>query len=208
MIAEADATAARAVSVGINRANAISVCERLGHAAGDRVRPCVPYIRAFSLERAIPCRHQARLGPRNLFHDHSYRGLPSMPLRALLMLNIDAKTSIQHWCRLDAQARRSATARSRSRFAPAILRSHCRAHGHVMAIGDIVEPVEEWRTYKFEQTQRKWDYVFRILYYTWTPDIAQRPFAEPIEIANVDKTGRSRLESGPLDRANGDANVL
>jgi len=59
---------------------------------------------------------------------------------------------------------------------------------HVMAIGDIVEPVEAWRQYKFEQTGQKWDYVFRVLYYTWTPDISNQGFAEPIEIANRDAT--------------------
>lgn len=57
-----------------------------------------------------------------------------------------------------------------------------------MAIGDIVEPVEEWRNYKFEQTKQKWDYVFRILYYTASPDLTNTPFSTPLEIANVDAT--------------------
>jgi hypothetical protein len=58
----------------------------------------------------------------------------------------------------------------------------------VLAIGDIVEPVEAWRTYKHEQTGRDWDYVFRILYFTSTPNLLDREFSAPIEIANVDAT--------------------
>ncbi len=59
---------------------------------------------------------------------------------------------------------------------------------HIMAVGDIVEPVQEWWNYKKEQTGRAWDYVFRRLFYTWTPDITQQEFCESIEIDNVDST--------------------
>jgi len=59
---------------------------------------------------------------------------------------------------------------------------------HIMAVGDIVEPVQEWWNYKKEQTGRVWDYVFRRLFYTWTPDITKQQFCESIEIDNVDAT--------------------
>jgi len=57
-----------------------------------------------------------------------------------------------------------------------------------MAIGDIVEPVEEWRKLKFEKLNRKWDYVFRRLFYTWTPNIKNASFSVPIEIDTVEET--------------------
>jgi len=60
---------------------------------------------------------------------------------------------------------------------------------HILAVGDIMEPVEEWRKWKFEKSGgRHWDYVFRRLFYVATPNIATRQFAEPLEIENVDKT--------------------
>ncbi len=125
------------------------------------------------------------------YTDHSYRGFGvDGPNNELLMLNIDAKTSIQHWCHLDQNgttlANGAITFPIRSAYLQAALSNRS---AHILAISDIVEPVDEWREYKFAQSQKKWDYVFRILYYTWTPDTTKAGFAEPIEIANVDKTG-------------------
>jgi hypothetical protein len=106
------------------------------------------------------------------------------------MLNIDAKTSLQHWCHLSAEGEvlgsGSIQFPIRSCYPQVALRDHA---AHVMAITDIVEPIQEWKAFKREQTGREWDYVFRILYYTWTPDLTDQPFAEPLEIANVEKTG-------------------
>jgi len=58
-----------------------------------------------------------------------------------------------------------------------------------MAIGDIVEPVEQWRKLKFEKLNREWDYVFRRLFYTWSDDIRSGSFQTPIEIDTVERTG-------------------
>jgi hypothetical protein len=60
---------------------------------------------------------------------------------------------------------------------------------HVMAIGDIREPVEAWRQLKYEKLKRDWDYVFRRLFYTFSPDLSSQPFVKPIEIDSVEKTG-------------------
>ena len=58
-----------------------------------------------------------------------------------------------------------------------------------MAIGDIVEPNETWRDFKKQKTGRDWDYVFRRLFYTSTPDITRTDFAPPVEIDTVEATG-------------------
>jgi len=55
-------------------------------------------------------------------------------------------------------------------------------------VSDITEPYPEWRAYKKEITGRDWDYDFRRLFFTWTPDITTTPFAEWVEIASRDKT--------------------
>jgi len=78
----------------------------------------------------------------------------------------------------------------------------------VLAISDIVEPNPKWREFKRKATGREWDYDFRNLYFTWTPDIAKAPFAAPVTIASREETcGHIRnldLWLGP----DGDAHVL
>jgi len=59
---------------------------------------------------------------------------------------------------------------------------------HFLGVGDIIEPIEEWRQAKFELSGRKWDYVFRRLFYAHTPDIARQPFGEWLELSNLDTT--------------------
>jgi len=124
------------------------------------------------------------------FSDHSYRGFATDPnTDQLLMFNIDNKTSVQHWCLLAADGKTvrngTVTFPIRACYPQVALK---RGAAHILAVGDIYEPVEEWREFKFQQTKRKWDYVFRILYYAWTPNIHGQDFNTPIEIANVDET--------------------
>lgn len=59
---------------------------------------------------------------------------------------------------------------------------------HFVGVSDIVEPKQAWREFKRELTGRDWDYDFRRLFYTWTPDITQKPFAEWVEIASREET--------------------
>jgi hypothetical protein len=79
---------------------------------------------------------------------------------------------------------------------------------HVLAVGDIVEPVAEWRKWKFEQTRRDWDYVFRRLYYVWNSAIATQPFGELVEIANVDATAGHLTNLDLWLAPNGSAHLL
>jgi hypothetical protein len=55
-------------------------------------------------------------------------------------------------------------------------------------VSDVVEPYQAWREFKRQLTGKEWDYDFRRLFYTWTPDISRKPFAPWIEIASRDKT--------------------
>ena len=62
---------------------------------------------------------------------------------------------------------------------------------HFFGVGDIVEPIEEWREEKHRITGRDWDYVFRRLFYATTPDVSTQPFGAWVEIANFDATAGS-----------------
>ncbi len=60
---------------------------------------------------------------------------------------------------------------------------------HFCGVSDIVEPYPEWRAYKKQLTGNEWDYDFRRLFYTWTPDIKRETFRDWVEVASRDKTG-------------------
>jgi hypothetical protein len=55
-------------------------------------------------------------------------------------------------------------------------------------VSDVIEPYKAWRDYKRQLTGKEWDYDFRRLFFTWTPDITRQPFREWIEISSRDKT--------------------
>jgi len=158
---------------------------------GTEYGPCEPHLLKFSIEKPGPSEKMLPVwNTETYFTDHSYRGYSTDSGRdELLMLNIDAKTSIQHGCLLDADGKTLANGQIefpiRACYPQVALEDRA---AYVLAVGDIVEPVKEWQTYKFEQTGRKWDYVFRILYFAWTPNLVDRAFAAPIEVANVDAT--------------------
>jgi len=124
------------------------------------------------------------------FTDHSYRGFAADGVRReLLWLNIDAKTSVQHWSFRDAEGywtRQGGISFPVRACYPQVALSNRSAH--VLAIGDIVEPIEEWREYKFAQSGRSWDYVFRRLFYAYTSDVTQRDFGDPLEIDTVESS--------------------
>lgn len=56
-------------------------------------------------------------------------------------------------------------------------------------VSDVQEPNLKWRAYKKELTGRDWDYDFRRLFYTWTPDITCGTFRPWIELASRERTG-------------------
>lgn len=79
---------------------------------------------------------------------------------------------------------------------------------YFFGVSDVVEPYQAWRKFKRELTGREWDYDFRRLFFTWTPDITRKPFAKWVEIASRDKTA-GWLSPGDLRLApNGDAHLL
>ncbi len=124
------------------------------------------------------------------FTDHSYRGVCSDGENGeILWMNIDAKTSTQHISHRDRMGRwkylEGIDFPVRSCYPQVALKAGA---AHALAIGDIVEPIKEWQAYKHEQSGRKWDYVFRRLFYTYTPNIHEASFSEPLEIDTTEST--------------------
>jgi hypothetical protein len=59
---------------------------------------------------------------------------------------------------------------------------------HFCGVSDIIEPNEAWRAFKRQLTGNEWDYDFRRLFYTWSPDITTGKFQPWVEIASREKT--------------------
>jgi len=159
---------------------------------GTHYGPCDPHLLEFSTQNGAVTPRPLRptWQGETAFTDHSYRGIASDARRGeVLLLNIHSRTGEQHWAFLDRNGNWSKQGKIRfpirACYPQVALQERA---AHVLAIGDIVEPNAEWRAYKTQKTGREWDYVFRRLFYTWTPNITQTDFVEPLELENVDST--------------------
>jgi hypothetical protein len=163
--------------------------------------PARPEILQFAA--ADPAAPYRRLAPRwenkPTFTEHSYRGFAAdAPNRELLALNILGHEA-QYWSFRNRSGRWAARGRlvfpmgtdyerpEPIRLCYPVVALRNRA-AYVLAISDIVEPVQAWHAYKVALTGREWDYDFRRLFFTWTPDIVTTPFAPWSEIASREQT--------------------
>lgn len=159
---------------------------------GTKYGPCKPLVLQFDpANPAAPAKtHPPAWAEGTYFTDHSYRGFAADGANGeLLLLNINARTSEQFVSYCDSSGKwhekGTITFPIRSCYPQVALHN---SSAHVMAIGDIVEPVAEWRKLKYEKLKRDWDYVFRRLFYTYTDNIQTTSFCAPIEIDTVEKT--------------------
>jgi hypothetical protein len=124
--------------------------------------------------------------------EHTYRGMAvDGRRRELIVLHNNGTGAPQaHWAFLDQRgAWRNQGVISypiRGCYPQVALRNEA---AHVFAVGDVMEPIAEWRKWKFEQSGgRQWDYIFRRLFYVTNPAIASRQFGDIVEVDNVDQT--------------------
>jgi hypothetical protein len=163
--------------------------------------PARPEILQFSAAdpKAPPRRLLPRWEDRPAFTEHSYRGFAADgPNGELLVLNI-LQHEAQYWAFRDRNGRWAARGRlvfpmgtdyekpEQIRLCYPVVALRNRA-AYVLAISDIIEPVSAWRQFKRELTKQEWDYDFRRLFFTWTPDILTTPFSDWTEIASREKT--------------------
>ncbi len=79
---------------------------------------------------------------------------------------------------------------------------------YFLGVSDIMEPKKAWREYKYQLTQRKWDYDFRRLFYTWSEDITTGKFEKWVEIASREETGGRIFPADLWVAPGGDVYVL
>lgn len=133
------------------------------------------------------------------FTEHSYRSFAadSAAKELVLFQNIDYTHA--EWTFLDREGKWSAQGQLKwpwgaeydqpkpVRICYPDVAIHNRAV-HFCGVSDVTEPYKAWQEFKHQLTGQGWDYDFRRLFYTWTPDITKQPFAEWLEIASRDKT--------------------
>jgi len=79
---------------------------------------------------------------------------------------------------------------------------------YVMAVSDIIEPNPEWRAYKKKVTGRHWDYEFRQLFFTWSPDIKTEEFSPILTFASRDETAGMLRNRDMWIGPDGEAHVI
>jgi hypothetical protein len=79
---------------------------------------------------------------------------------------------------------------------------------HFCGVSDIIEPNPKWRAFKKEITGRNWDYDFRRLFYTWSPDISTEKFKLWVEIASREKTCGWIMPADLWPAPDGDVHIL
>lgn len=167
------------------------ILDRGGEPSGEIRWHCQPALAAFDLKRsAQPARlWRPAFDASAQFTQHSYRGVGVDSANGSMMMMVIDHADAYHAAWRDSAG--SWHAMSPPRFPVRAcypnIAFHSRA-AHVLAIGDIREPNEVWKAEKFRVLGRDWDYVFRRLFYTWTPDVASADFTEPTEIDTVDDT--------------------
>ncbi|MBM3840686.1 MAG: hypothetical protein FJ398_22535 [Verrucomicrobia bacterium] len=133
------------------------------------------------------------------FSEHSYRSLAADASNRELILFQNIDYTHAEWAFLDRDAKWSAQGQLRWPWGaeydkpqpiricyPNIALQNRAAY--FCGVSDIVEPNLKWRDFKKQLTGRDWDYDFRRLFFTWTPDITREGFRDWIEIASREQT--------------------
>ncbi|MDB6036453.1 MAG: hypothetical protein JWM99_294, partial [Verrucomicrobiales bacterium] len=199
----------------------LSVNPTLGSGPEPNGGPARPDVLQFSA--ADPTTPPAALTPlwngATSFAEHSYRSFAADGEAGELILFQNVGYTHSEWTFRDATGKWSAQGKLKWPWGaeydkPEPIRvcyPNVALHGrgvHFFGVSDVQEPYKKWREFKHQLTGQEWDYDFRRLFYTWTPDVTREPFAEWIEISSRDKTA-GWISPGDLWLApNGDAHLL
>jgi hypothetical protein len=123
--------------------------------------------------------------------DHTYRGIGVDAKAGELFVFNKSRDEVNYvWSFLDSTGRWSNQGQYKTEINscyPLLALRHRAAH--IVTVGDIGEPVQEWRKYKEEkQGKDAFFFVFRRIFYSWNPDIGAQEFAAPIEVDSVEQT--------------------
>ena len=187
------------------------IIERERQSNGEVTWFCQPAIAEFRIDDidGEPALLQPEFEGRPEFNQHTYRSLAvDHGGGAFLFMTIDRRNNFNVTWRDNSGAWHPVKEPAfpiRSCYANMLLNGR---EGHVFAIGDIKEPVPEWREEKFRVLNREWDYAFRRLFYAWSPDLNSGGFSVPIEVDTVDDTAGWAYNLDMAFDANGRVHLL
>jgi hypothetical protein len=142
------------------------------------------------------------------FTDHSYRGAAAdRATGEILLLNICPEGYAMSLLDRDGQWHGLGLLRFpiRGCYPNVALRDRA---AYVMAVSDIPEPVEEWRAFKRKVTGREWDFDFRQIFFTYTPDITKKEFSPILTVASRDETAGFLWNRDMWIDARGDVHLI
>ncbi|MFO1447911.1 MAG: hypothetical protein U1F61_07115 [Opitutaceae bacterium] len=187
------------------------ILERGPQSGGEMAWHCQPALAVFDPNQPERDTQLWRppLDTSSRFTQHSYRsvGVDSVN-RSLLLMVIDHNDAYHAAWRDGAGTWRTTKPPSfpiRACYPNVAIRNRT---GHVLAIGDITEPMAAWKAEKLAVLGRGWDYVFRRLFYSWTSDLSSEAFREPVEIDTVDDTAGWMFNLDLLIDARGRVHLL
>lgn len=127
--------------------------------------------------------------------EHTYRGLAvdSRTSEAFVLV-VDPDSELYHPSYLDAEGEWHAmdafTFPIRGLYPNLYVRGGA---AHIAAVSDIREPVQAWQDAKYKKFQRHWDFAYRHIYYSWTPDARTGGFETSLLIDDIeDRPGNAR----------------
>ncbi|MFM1944997.1 MAG: hypothetical protein RI897_3979 [Verrucomicrobiota bacterium] len=138
-------------------------------------------------------------GGRPEFTEHSYRSFAADGERGELILFQNVGYTHAEWAFLDRRGEWSARGQLKWPWGAGYAKPEpirvCYPNVAVVegavyfcGVSDIIEPNPEWRAFKKELTGQQWDYDFRRLFFTWTPDVRTEGFREWVEVASREST--------------------
>ncbi len=156
-----------------------------------------PHLLAFPLGMDDPETFalEPRFSGNPVLREHTYRGLAVDPRTSeVLIMVVDPDSELYHPSYLDGEgqwhAMEAFTFPIRGLYPNLYVRG---GEAHIAAVSDIKEPVQAWRDAKYRVFQRHWDYAFRHIYYSWTPDARKRGFETSLLIDSIeDRPGSAR----------------
>ena len=145
-----------------------------------------------------------------VLREHTYRAIAVNPANSEVFVMVqDPDSELYHPSYLDPigqwHALPAFSFPKRGLYANAQMRD---GRVHLAAVSDIQEPVPEWRAAKFRKFDRHWDYAYRNLYYTWSPNVLEGGFGEPLVVDSIEERPGHIRNLDLLVDAGGTAHLL
>ena len=156
------------------------------------------------------------------FRPHTYRSFAADGLNKRLFLSYNVEYELAQWSFMDESERWTSNGildwPVTTDFGDPLALRICYAASsvrdgevHFVGAAPLWEPVAAWHEFKMDKgltLRPDWDYVFRRLYYSATPDVTQSPFAPWLLLTRVEELAGHAMHCDLSVAADGSVHVL